>query len=240
MDSCTIYLFNEIDNLGFNGAIIAFMGAVIGAVFVVASDNLLERGRRKQYEKKDRKRAYSRLRGLKHSISTTLKLYSVARIDHLYLSRVYDIQMPPTADEKISFMEHHAVFTQHLDEARYRQNDSALDLGKTRETLEKYLTDIELVFPDINKVRSLNSSIDVSIKNFILYMSQIEESYDNAANQEKSIQEKRKKLADTKERHLKEYPKRVNDLEEKIDNLLSYLESELGKNKAKSRWQFWR
>jgi uncharacterized membrane protein YeaQ/YmgE (transglycosylase-associated protein family) len=52
LDSCTIYLFNEIDNLGFNGAIIAFMGAVIGAVIVVASDNLLERGRRKQYEKK--------------------------------------------------------------------------------------------------------------------------------------------------------------------------------------------
>lgn len=38
--------------MGFNGAIIAFMGAVIGAVIVVASDNLLERGRRKQYEKK--------------------------------------------------------------------------------------------------------------------------------------------------------------------------------------------
>jgi len=71
-------------------------------------------------------------------------------------------------------------------------------------------------------------------------MNQIEKSYDNAANQETSIQEKRKKLADTKERHLKEYPKRVNDLEENIDNLLSYLESELGKNEAKSRWQFWR
>jgi len=240
LDSCTIYLFNEMENLGFAGAIIAFIGAVIGAVIVVASDNLIERDRRKQDEKKERKRAYSRLKGFKHSLLITCRLYSVTQIDHLYLSHVNIIQMPPTADEKMSYMEHYAAFIRHLDEARYRQNDSALELGKSRETLEKYLTDIELLFPDSFKIKSLKSSINVSMRNFINYMDQIKKSYDNAAKQETSIREKRDKLAYFKQEHLKMYPKKVKNLENGVDNLISYLESELGENEAKSRWQFWR
>lgn len=232
------------ENLGFVaaiiGAIIGFMGAVIGAKIVVASDNRIERDRRKQDEKKERMRAYSRLKGFEYSILQSCTLYSVAHIDHLYLSYVNIIQMPDTADEKISYIEDHPVFIQHLDEARYRQNDSALELGKSRETLEKYLTDIELLFVGSFKVKSLKSSINVSMRNFINYINQIKDSYDNAAKQETSIREKREKLSYFKEEHLKMYPKKVKNLENGIDNLLSYLKEELGENEVKSRWQFWR
>lgn len=203
------------------------MGAVIGAVIVVASDNLIERGRRKQENEKERYRAYSRLKGFELSILQTCKLHSVAHIDNLYSSQVNFIHLPDTADEKISYMEQHPLPLRRVDEARYRQNESALEMGKSREMLEKYLTDIELLFSDSPKIKSLKNSIDISVDNLYKYWNQIKSDYDKVPEQETSIKEKRDKLWYLKQDYLNRYPKKIDELRNNIDELLKYLKTEL-------------
>jgi len=227
MDSCSIYLFNELGNIGHVSAIIALISAIIGASIVVASDNIIEKQRRKQEQKNERKRAYSQLKGFEYSILQTCKLYSVSYIDHLYLSHISIIHLPDTADEKLSYIEQHPVLVRRVDEARYRQNESALEMGKSRETLEKYLTDIELSFSDSPKIKSLKNSIDKSMKNLYDYWDQIKKDYEAATKQESHIKKKRNKMWFLKEDYLNRYPKKTEKLKNGIDNLLSYLEAEL-------------